>query len=60
MRSRESSVSSMSIDHLRCGALMRGSFAGDRLVGRGDAPMDEPLPELLELEPDDIHMEKRL
>ena len=50
----------MSIDHLRCGAVMRGSFAGDRLVGRGDAPMDEPLPELLELEPDDIHMEKRL
>jgi len=29
-------------------------------VGRGDAPMDEPLLELLELEPDDIHMEKRL
>ena len=29
-------------------------------LGRGFEPMSEPLPELYELEPDDIHMEKQL
>ena len=29
-------------------------------MGRGFLPMAQPLPELLELEPDDIHMRKRL
>ncbi len=29
-------------------------------LNRGFAPMDEPLPELLELEPEDIHMRKSL
>ena len=29
-------------------------------LGQGYAPMEEPLPELLELEPEDIHMEKPL
>jgi GNAT superfamily N-acetyltransferase len=28
--------------------------------GRGFAPSAEPLPELLALEPEDVHMEKRL
>jgi len=45
---------------VRCGATMRGSIAGERLVGQGYAPMEEPLPELFELEPEDIHMEKPL
>jgi len=29
-------------------------------LGRGFEPMAEPLPELYELEPEDIHMQKRL
>ncbi len=29
-------------------------------LGRGFAPVAEPLPELYELEPDDVHMQKRL
>ena len=29
-------------------------------LGRGYAPMEEPLPKLFELEPEDIHMEKSL
>jgi len=29
-------------------------------LGRGFEPMSEPLPELYELEPDDVHMQKRL
>ena len=29
-------------------------------LGQGYAPMEEPLPELFELEPEDIHMEKPL
>ena len=29
-------------------------------LGRGFAPMSDPLPELYELEPDDVHMHKRL
>lgn len=29
-------------------------------LGRGFAPMSEPLPELYELEPDDVHLHKRL
>jgi hypothetical protein len=29
-------------------------------LGRGFEPMSEPLPELYKLEPDDVHMQKRL
>jgi hypothetical protein len=29
-------------------------------LGRGYEPMEEPLPELLELEPEDVHMSKQL
>ena len=29
-------------------------------LGRGFEPMAEPLPELYELEPEDVHMQKRL
>ena len=40
--------------------LIFGPVSRSFYLARGYAPMEEPLPELFELEPEDIHMEKAL
>jgi hypothetical protein len=49
--------------HLAAGGTALGAFANGQLVGylhQGFEPMAEPLPELYELEPEDVHLQKRL